>query len=438
MTAEGAARHAWLPDLLGSSAMAASYALATIGALFGSHVLVSVMGQPGYSAVVVGLCVVGVAILVARRHELTLVRLVPSTLVLLMAWLLLTTAWATSPSLSIAGWLALAATALLATVVAHTRDTMQTVRATGDVLRVMLTGSLLVEVLSGILIDLPISFLSVAGNLADGGPIQGLFGTRTRLGLVTMLAMITFLVEWRTRSVRPGLTVYSVVVAAILALFTGSPIVLLLAVATGLATAVLAIVRRAPAHTRSTLQMALAAILAIAAVLVYVFRRPLVYWLNAAPEFLTRSQVWNASLDMVERRPVQGWGWYGTWPDNLLPFIHINVLTGRDDTSALNAFIDMLLQGGWVGGFLFAVLCVVAAARAWLTASQRRSTVYTWPALILIALLANSFFESTLLCGFGWFLLVVCATRSSLVRGWRAGLDDPGGSSPALPHEPGR
>lgn len=436
MTAPATPPRAWLPELLASSLMASSYALATIGALFGGHVLVSLTGEPGYSAIIVGLCVIGVAMLIARRSEISLLRLMPTTLVLVLGWLLVTVAWSQAPGYSIAGWLAFAATALLGIVVAHTRDTLQTVRATGDVLRVLLVGSLLIEVLSGILIDLPIPFLQVAGNLADGGPIQGLFGTRTRLGLVTVLGIITFLVEWRTRSVRPGVTVFSVALAGVLALFTGSPIVLVLAFASGIATAVLAIVRRIPPHTRSGVQVGLAAALAVGAVLVYVFRRPLVYWLNAAPDFYRRSQLWNAVLDMVELKPVTGWGWFGTWPDRFLPFIQIDVTTGRYNTSALNAFIDMLLQGGWVGAFLFAVFCVVAVARAWLTASQRRSTVYTWPALILISLLVNSVVESTVLNGFGWFLLVVCATRSSLVRGWRAGIDDRPTRDPALPHEP--
>lgn len=441
MTSERGPRSALvreLADLLGSSAMASAYALATIGALFGTHVLVRLTGTPGYSAIVVGLCVIGIAIMIVRRQELTLVRLAPTTLIVFMAWLLATSAWSRSPGASIVGWLALAGPAVLAIVVAHTRDTLQTVRATGDVLRVLLVGSLLVEVLSGILLDLPIPFLSVAGNLAEGGPIQGLFGTRTTLGLVTVLAIITFLVEWRTRSVRPGVTVFSVALAGILAVFTGSPIVLVLAFVTGVATAVLAVVRRTPPHARATLQIGIAAVLAIAAVLVVVFRRPLVYWLNAAPDFLTRSRLWNAVLDMVELQPVHGWGWFGTWTDRYLPFIQIDLLTGKAHTSALNAFIDVLLQAGWVGAFLFAVFCVLAVARAWLTASQRRSTVYTWPALILIALLVNSMVESTVLNGFGWFLLVVCATRSSLVRGWRAGVDDRPAETPTLPHEPGR
>lgn len=52
-------------------------------------------------------------------------------------------------------------------------------------------------------------------------------------------------------------------------------------------------------------------------------------------------------------------------------------------------------------------------------------------------LLADSVVTSSLLGSFGWFLLVVCATRASLVKGWRSGIDQqvapPTGSLPRLP-----
>jgi exopolysaccharide production protein ExoQ len=417
-------------DFLRSSALAAAFATTAIGALFSTHLIRQLMGDAGYGAVITGLCVIGAAMLVARRRELRAFEIMPTLLLLLLIWLLLTVFWSRSIGATLGGWLQLAAPTFLAIVVAQFRDTLQTVRATGDVLRVLLTGSLAIEILSGILLDLPVPFLGIAGNLAEGGPIQGLFGTRTMLGLVTILALITFLVEWRTRSVAPGLSVYSVSLAGLLAVFTASPIVLGMAAIAGLATGVLAIVRRTPPHRRTALQWAIAGAFAIATILVFTFRRPLVYWLNAEPDFLTRSRLWNEVLDMAALRPVQGWGWVGTWPENLMPYYFIRGATGRDHASALNAWMDVLLQAGAVGVALFVGFAGLALARAWVTASERRSTVYTWPPLVIITLLADSVFTSSLLGGFGWFLLVVCATRASLVRGWRSGLDT-GPESPA-------
>lgn len=415
---------------LRSSALAAAFATTTIGALFSTHLIRQLMGDAGYGAVISGLCVLGAAMLVARRRELRPFEIMPTTLLLLLVWLLLTVFWSRSASATLGGWLQLAAPTFLAVVVAQFRDTLQTVRSTGDALRFLLTGSLAIEILSGILLDVPVPFLGIAGNLAEGGPIQGLFGTRTMLGLVTIIALVTFVVEWRTRSVAPGLSAYSVSLAAVLAVFTGSPIVLGMAVIAGLAIGILAVVRHTRPAGRTALQWSIAGALAIGGILVYTFRRPLVYWLNAEPDFLTRSKLWNEVLDMSADRPVQGWGWVGTWPDHQLPYTIIRFATGTNHTSALNAWMDMLLQAGAAGVVLFVGVAGLGLARAWVTASERRSTVYTWPALVIITLLADSVVTSSLLGGFGWFLLVVCATRASLVRGWRSRLDT-GPESPA-------
>lgn len=410
-------------DFLRSSALAAAFATATIGALFATHLLRQLMGDAGYGGVITGLCALGAAMLVARRRELRAFEIMPTLLLLLLVWLLLSVFWSRSIGLTLVGWLQIAAPTFLAVVVAQFRDTLQTVRTTGDVLRFLLTGSLAMEILSGILLDVPVPFLGIAGNLAEGGPIQGLFGTRTLLGLVTILALITFLVEWRTRSVTPGVSVYSVALAALLAAFTASPIVFVMAVVAGGATGVLAIVRRTAPGRRTALQWSIAGAVAIGVILVFTFRRPLVYWLNAEPDFLTRSRLWNEVLDMSARRPVQGWGWVGTWPDNLMPYYFIRGAVGQQHGSALNAWMDVLLQAGAVGVVLMVGFAGLALARAWVTASERRSTVYTWTPLIIITLLADSVVTSSVLGGFGWFLLVVCATRASLVRGWRSGLD---------------
>jgi O-antigen ligase len=425
-----------MAELLGSAPFASAYALTTIGALFSAHLLTSVIGTPGYTAVVAGLSVIGVAVLIVRRREIRLVQLMPTTLLVFLAWLLLTVFWSFAPGQTILGWIQLALPTLLAITIAHTRDTLQIVRATGDVLRVLLVGSLAVEVLSGILIDMPIRFLGIAGNIAEGGPIQGLFGTRTRLGLVTMIALISFLVEWRTRSVRPGVAVFSVALAGTMAVLTASPLVLVMAVVLGVATATLAAVRRTPPRARAAVQWVIAGVVTVAAILAYIFRQTIITRLNAEPDFLVRSRLRNALLDRVEDQPVRGWGWYGTWPDDTLPFSVIQYQTGREHASALNAPLDVLLQAGWVGFVLFATFALLALARSWITASERRSTVYTWPALILVLLLVDGLVESAILADFGWFLLVVCATKASLVRGWRSEAHlDSVPDEPALPHE---
>lgn len=430
----GRTRHG-MRRALSSPAVASAFATAAAGAVFGQHLITSLMGVPGYGAVVSGLLLLGIAILVARRRDVAHSRFMPISLMLFLGWLLITVLWSSAPFTTLLSWFSFASLAVIATVVAHTRETLQIIRAVGDVLRVYLVASVIIEVFSGILIDTPIPFLGVAGNLAQGGSIQGVFGSRTRLGIVVVIALVTFLIEWRTRSVLPGWSIFSVTVALSLALFTRSPMILLLLVATGAAVGILALVRRTPARIRPRVQAGLAVLTAAVAMVVYLARGPIAARLNAEPEFSARSGLWRVVGQLVDLRPVQGWGWFGEWRSGDLPFSAIEVLLGRPRGSALNAYLDVLLQAGWVGVVFFAAFLAVALGRAWVGASDRVSTTYTWPALMLIAVFTASLFESTLLWDFGWFLAVTCATRVALGRGWRVGGEAPEGS--ALPHSTG-
>ena len=83
----------------------------------------------------------------------------------------------------------------------------------------------------------------------------------------------------------------------------------------------------------------------------------------------------------------------------------------------------MLLQLGWIGLVLFTAIAGVALVRSWLDASERRSVIYAWTPLILVALLVDSMFESFTLSGFGWLLLVLCAVRAGQSRSWRERID---------------
>ena len=115
----------------------------------------------------------------------------------------------------------LVAFAFLGVYVALMRDTIQIVRAFGDVMRVLLGVSLALEVLSGILLDVPITILGIQGDLAELGPIQGIFGSRNLLGFVALIALLTFIVEWRTRIVQRGRAIGSIVLASLCIVLVG-------------------------------------------------------------------------------------------------------------------------------------------------------------------------------------------------------------------------
>ncbi|MGA7147590.1 MAG: O-antigen ligase family protein, partial [Microbacterium sp.] len=182
----------WLGALLASAGFARAYTLVVLGTVFASYAIESLAGRVVLVTIIVGLCVIGIGVLVARREEISFLRLVPTTLVMFVGWALASVFWSSDTTTSFWSWLSMAALAFLAVVIGHVRDTLQTARALGDVLRVLLAASLAVEVLSGVLLDIPFAFLGVQGNLAQLGPVQGIFGTRNMLGFVAVLALITF------------------------------------------------------------------------------------------------------------------------------------------------------------------------------------------------------------------------------------------------------
>lgn len=419
--------------LLASAALARAYTIAVLGAVFSAFAIERIAGRVTYVSIIVGLCVIGIGMLLARRREISLVRLVPTTVVLFVAWALVSVFWSQDGTGSFSSWLSTAGLAFLAITIGHVRDTLQTARALGDVLRVLLSISLGVEILAGVLLDMPFRFLGIQGNIAQLGPIQGIFGTRNLLGLVAVIALITFLIEYRTQSVRVGVSVFSVVLGGGLAALSDSPTVLVLAVAVGLAVGALALVRHAQPEGRSTLQWTIGGVVVAGLAIGYAARHPIIALLGAGTDFSMRVDLWNTIVDYLRSKPVQGWGWFGPWNPSEFPFSAINYGLRTSHATGLNAYFDVLLQLGWIGLLLFTAFAGVALVRSWLDASERRSVVYAWTPLVLVALLVDSMFESFTLFGFGWLLLVLCAVRAGQSRSWRERLES-GGDEPALPH----
>ncbi|REJ08927.1 O-antigen ligase family protein [Microbacterium bovistercoris] len=420
--------------LLASAEFARAYTIAVLIAVFGSFAIERLSSPLTLATVIVVLALIGVAVLFARRDELSLLRLAPTSLLGFLALALLSVVWSTDRSDTLAGWASLLGYAVLAITVGHVRDTLQTVRAIGDTLRWLLIVSLSLEVLSGILLDVPFKRLGIEGALAAGGPIQGIFGTRNMLGFVAVIALITFVIEWRTRSVSTPVAVGSVALGAFLALLSASPTVVVLAAGVGVASLALMIVRHAPAERRNMVQWALGAVVVIGLTAAFALRHQIIRVLDAGSDFSMRADLWNTILDFVPDNAILGHGWVGAWHESEFPYIYINILLDQHHQSALNAYFDVLLQLGWAGLLLFLVLGGVAIVRSWLVASVRRSVVYAWTPLVLVTLAIDSMFESFTLVGAGWFMLVLCALRAGQSRSWRESIDAAHtGTMPTLP-----
>ncbi|MET1051312.1 MAG: exopolysaccharide production protein [Mycetocola sp.] len=432
-----APRHPGLVALMrgfSSPQAAAALSLTIFFTAFATPVIRSIIGWPGLFGLLAALVAVAVVVIIARWDTIEWHGLLPISILAFVGWCALSTFWTDHQWITLSSSLYQATFAFLAITVALTRDMIQIVRSVGTVLRTLLTLSIAVEVLSGLILDTPFEFMGVKGSIAVGGPIQGIFETRNMLGFVALIGLVTFIVEWRTRSVPRGVIAYSLSVGTITLLLSQSPVTFLVAVALGTAALALYGLRRAPRDTRSALQWILLGLTAVAIVFTYLGRDRIIALLNAGSEFEYRYLLWIQALALAPLNLLEGWGWSGLWQD-VPPYTYINTVLMRSDASALNGFVDVYLQVGVVGLCAFIALVVLAFIRSWILASNRRTVTYTWPALVLVALIATSTAESFVLVDSGWLLLVVCAVKASQDMSWRARLPTKPLQGPPRLHE---
>ena len=389
-----------------------------------SNTLRALVGWPGLIAILVLLVVMATLSLIARRDTIDYQGILPISLLLFLGWATISVFWSEYQWATVAGVGYLGVVSALGIYIALVRDTIQIVRAFGDVLRVVLVASLVLEVFSGLLIDSPIRFLGIEGHLDIAGPIQGVMGTRNQLGVVALIAAVTFGTELRTKSIRPGLAIASLVLAGITMVLTRSPLIGGVIVVLGVAIVSLYGLRRVAPARRTFAQLALLAGVAVVALVTWGLRAPIIALSNAGGELDYRLRLWNEMTALIRINPIEGWGWIGHWRPGLTPF-QAFVTDDRIPRSGVNAYLDVWFQLGGVGILIFVGLVGLAFVRSWLLAGHKRSVVFAWPALVLVVLLSSALFESSLLVEYGWLTFVVCCVKASQDLSWRTAFARP-------------
>jgi O-antigen ligase len=415
-------------NFFGDPRFTAAMTLAIIGTEVGTLFITNLIGWAGLLGILGTLVILAALSLVAKRGEIEWHGLLPISLLVFVAWAGASVFWSQYQWATFGSVVYFGAVTMLGIYVALVRETIQIARAFGDVLRVALAFSLALEIFSGLLIDAPLPFLDVQGNIAALGPIQGIFGTRNLLGIVTLIAIITFGTELRTKSVSKWLGIGSLILGGIVLLLARSPIAAGALVVVTLAAAALYGLRRVtPGHKRFWQIGLLAATVTIAG-LAWGFRTFIINALSASAELNLRLRLWSEMRALIPDHNLQGWGWVGHWRQDVPPFQAFLNFGSVTPASGLNAYLDVWFQLGLFGLFLFVGLVVLAFVRSWLLASRRRSVVFAWPALVLVVLLTTALAESSILVEFGWLTFVVCCVKASRELSWRkafAAIDPP-------------
>jgi len=425
-----------ITELLRSPRTTAALSTTGAGLVLIAFTVQQVAGWPGYLAALIVLSGLLAASLLARRDEFDWHwAILPISLLAYLGWVGLSVFWASYQRVALASFGYLLLITFVGVFIGLSRDTIQIIRAFGDVFRAVLLVSLVLETLSGIVFDAPLRILNIGGELAEGGPISGLVSTRNQLGLIAAIAVVTFAIEWRTRSITRAVAIPSLLLAAGTIAFTRSPVVGMVTVVLLLAGAALFGIRRLPEERRQLAQYAVLATLAVGAALAWVLRAPIIALFNATGELDFRLRLWQQVLDLVPVHWLEGWGWVGIWNSTVPPYTGLTPTAGRPHDSALNALVDLWLQVGVVGVVIFVALVGLAFTRSWLLAGRRRSVLHTWPALVLVALIVVSVAESSILSEAGWLLFVICCVKASGELSWRSALSQ---SPPAPTLEPRR
>jgi len=420
-----------LTNFFSSGRFANSLSLVIVGTAFSTFAIIDTVAWPGLIGILCTLVVLATISFIARRGMHDARGLLPVSLIVFVVWCIASAFWSSNTGTTIASCLYQLAWAYLAIYLAVVRDTIQVVRVVGDVLRFLLAGSLALEVFSGLVAAQPVHYLGVSGTIAHLGPIQGIFGSRNALALISVIALVTFFVEWRTRSVTRGRAALSIPLGAISLVLSRSPVAVVVIALVIVAALFLVLLRSIKDERRRfSMQVTLAVGTAVAAAVAWVLRDPIIGLLDARSMLNVRHELWIQMWSFSKADPLVGWGWTGLWRADEFPYDVLNSLVQMPQANGLNAYLDVLLQLGWVGVLIFGVLVVLATGRSWLVASNKRSVIHTWTPLVLIALLATSATESVTLVDYGWLLLVICTVNASQNMSWRSALPTPTPPSP--------
>ena len=384
---------------------------------------------------VVALAIIVLWGIVAFRLGVDL-RRIPIALGTLLGLMAASIIWSYYPGATAVGLLTTGATAFIGIVMAHTLSLEQLLRALAVALRFIIGLSLAFELFVAAVLQRPVlpfwvsweepfpkAFYWSRALLFEGGRIQGIPGNANLLAFAALLGVIVFGIQLAERRVGAAAGWGWLAAALVTLALTRSSTVLVAGLAALVALGVIVLARRLGARGKLVLTGVTAVAAAGVIALAFVLREPLLALVGRSDDLTGRLDIWAAVIGLVEQRPVLGWGWVSYWAPWVEPFDDLVVINGVTYLQAHNAWLDVLMQLGWVGLIVFTILIVTTGVRvlSWsvdapLGDAAPTAALRLLPALLLTVLIVHSLAESRLLVEAGFALLVYLAVASR-VRG---------------------
>ena len=383
------------------------------------------IGWGGWSVVVVLVTLASIyALAVSKPVEL--IRTMPTALVFLLGWMMLSLTWSSylGASFMMTG-LQISAT-LFALFLASQFSWRQLLNILSNLIRFILGTSLVFELLASIIGPVIPLFPNFEGDtvpyaayywsqglLFEGGRIQGIVGNANLLAFTAVLGALLFLVEAIVTSKKRSIPVISLGLAILLAVLSQSASMTLAVVIIGFVAIIAILAEGRSRQVRHQIYWGAGAIAGLAVTSIVINLSAVFDVLGKSPDASGRFLIWSEVWTLILQKPGFGWGWIGYWVPGVAPYEGLIVMNGVPMYQAHNAYLDIFMQLGVVGLGLLVWLLVVTFVRLWTVAVRHTNPLYLFPLFIFLVITAQSISESRLLIEAGWVLLVLLAVKSA-------------------------
>jgi len=377
-------------------------------------------------AVVLGLLFIATVISFFRSNWRETVKRIPWPLSSLLGLMLVGSLWSNYALVSAGAAVVQIATTTFGVYLAAAFDWREILRLFGNTLRAILYGSVLFELFAALVVRGPIepffpnydgdhppavAFYWTQGNLFTDERIQGIVGNSNMLAYMSMIAVVVFAIE-RAANTTSRLTTILSFSATIPMLLLSRSASIGFALAAMAAAAIVSIAAEGKERdVRHRYYRIAWAVIGLGALLVLTYRAQIFSLIGKSPDMTGRTKIWRIVLDLIDQRPLQGWGWSSYWVPWVEPYDGLVVINNVPYFQAHNAFLDVWLQLGIIGLGLFLLLVGLTFVRVWRLAVRHTNPLYLWPILVFVGIVTQNLTESRILVEIGWVILVLFSVK---------------------------
>lgn len=400
-------------------------AYAALGILMGGDAIRYAIGWLGWG-IALGVLLIATLIQLFRGDWRESLKLTPWPLTGLLTLMFVGSLWSNYQVVSLGAALVQLATTSFAIFLATAFDWREILRLFAGTLRLLLFSSVFFELYAALIVRGPIepffpnysgekppavAFYWTQGNLFTNDRIQGIVGNSNMLAYMAMIAIVVFGIEAAANTTTRLVSTFSFL-AAIPMLVLSRSASIGFALAAVVAAAVVSIAAEGKNRdTRHRYYRVAWGVIGAGALLVLTYRAEIFSLIGKSPDMTGRTKIWRIVLDLIDQRPLQGWGWSSYWVPWVEPYNGLVVINHVPYFQAHNAFLDVWMQLGVVGLGLFLLLVGMTFVRLWRLAVRHTSPLYLWPILVYVGIVTQNLTESRILVEIGWVILVLFAVK---------------------------